>query len=278
MKSDITAQLIGVCHGITADGWVSAEEVYFLAEWLNGHPEALKVWPGSEFVKPLNRFFEDGKVDTDELKEAIELLARIEREWAEKCSALRDHAIEEVPQTKKGRSRKPTAPPTIPELFDWRAIALPSLNWQGEVASSSGMGSYIVNLLEPSCDCPDWCTRRQNLPVSHPARACKHVVSALHEKMLENTIEVPLRMQCILSNAAEYGIGIFPGDRYGSFELKGARIIFSFGGHPWINVWVPEDDTYGRFGYNFLEMRWSYGEKPKNSATIVKVLSNVHAS
>jgi len=42
MNDDIAAEFIGICHGVTADGWVSAEEVWFLGSWLNEHRAALE--------------------------------------------------------------------------------------------------------------------------------------------------------------------------------------------------------------------------------------------
>lgn len=274
MIENISVELIGVCHGITADGWVSADEIYFLATWLNEHPQALKVWPGSEFVEPLNRFFKDGSMDARELEEVIALLARIEREWTARRAGSGSVREPATATTKKGRPRKTAGPPPIPQLFDWRRIALPSANWQGEVTSFSGSGSYLVDLREPYCNCPDWLGRRAALPASHPAKACKHIVSVLCNQSGDGAITLPPLLQFILFNANSHGIGVFPADNYGCFEIKGSKILFSYGTPPWMNVWAPDGEEYGRYGYNTDEERWSYGEKPKNAGLILGVITS----
>jgi hypothetical protein len=273
---DIAAEFVGVCHGVTADGWVSAEELWFIGSWLNEHPQALKEWPGSLFVEPLNRFFADGKIEACEIEECVTLLSRVEREWAEKRALLESSQKQETPLAKK-RVRKTATPPPVPVLFDWQEVTLPSVDWQGTVGSFSGSDEYSVDLREPSCSCPDWLDRRRGLPYSHPAKACKHIVSILQQHWSDRTVILSPILEFLLGNAHAHKTGIFPADNYGRFEVGGSVILFSYGASSWMNVWAPSRDQYLRYGYNVGERRWSYGEKPKNSTQIVRVLSTVAA-
>ena len=49
------SELLLVCDSIIEDGELTYDELYQLAEWLNGHREACVHWPGSLLVEPLQR-------------------------------------------------------------------------------------------------------------------------------------------------------------------------------------------------------------------------------
>ena len=52
MSDDDTVELLALCETILADGELSYDELYRLAEWLNNHPEASFQWPGNLLVVP----------------------------------------------------------------------------------------------------------------------------------------------------------------------------------------------------------------------------------
>lgn len=275
-SQDIATEFIGVCRGVIADGWVSAEEVWFLGNWLNEHPQALEAWPGSEFVEPLNRFFHDGVLDPSELAETVALITRIEREWAARQPAPTEPA--EAATARTGAKPSKPAPAAmariVPELFEWKHIALPRVDWQGQVAAASGAGGHALDLHDPKCDCPDWQERRLHLPVTHPARACKHIVAVLCTQFHGKVVAVSPILELLLANAHANGTGIFPADRYGCFEMKGAKVLFAFGNPPWVNVWAPYGAIYCRYGYNSAERRWAYGEIPIGAPTILQAITS----
>ncbi len=64
--------------------------------------------------------------------------------------------------------------------------------------------------------------------------------------------------------------GIYPADTYGTFQVKGASIVFSLGDLGWINVWAPGRESYLRYGYNEDRGGWYFGEKPKEATAILR--------
>jgi hypothetical protein len=55
-------KLLLVCDTIIEDGELTYDELYQLAEWLNGHREACAHWPGDRFVKLLQKAWADSKI------------------------------------------------------------------------------------------------------------------------------------------------------------------------------------------------------------------------
>jgi hypothetical protein len=55
MSSYDPTELLQLCDSITADGELTYDERYQLAEWLNSHAEACAHWPGSSLVEPLQK-------------------------------------------------------------------------------------------------------------------------------------------------------------------------------------------------------------------------------
>ena len=59
-------ELLIICDSIIEDGELTFQELYQLAEWINGHPEACAHWPGSLLVEPLQIAWADGKISIKE--------------------------------------------------------------------------------------------------------------------------------------------------------------------------------------------------------------------
>jgi hypothetical protein len=55
-------ELLLVCDTIIEDGELTYDELYQLAEWLNGHREACAHWPGDRLVKLLQKAWADSKI------------------------------------------------------------------------------------------------------------------------------------------------------------------------------------------------------------------------
>lgn len=68
MNDQLSSELVAVCEHILEDGEISGDELYALAEWLNGHREACFVWPGNLLVKPLQDAWSDGKITKTEAR------------------------------------------------------------------------------------------------------------------------------------------------------------------------------------------------------------------
>lgn len=106
----ISFELIGLIRYLLEDGELADHEVYHLCEWLNNHPNAFDVWPGSELAKPLNEVYADGVLSVDELVSISQLLQRIDIEFTEKFEES-----EKPPVLEQENMLPPVIPPEIQE-------------------------------------------------------------------------------------------------------------------------------------------------------------------
>lgn len=245
---------ISLCRNLMADGELSGEEVWELANWLNNHPDAAREWPGSIFVEPLQRAFEGGEITGSGLFEIAELLTRIETEW---CAAISG------PSKSAGRNR-PVPHTVAPQVL--RKVELPFSPLVLSVRSRSGRGYYQVDLSNQSCDCPDWESKRQAFALGSPSRCCKHMAEAFLEAHRKGHVAFDGPMLEILS--LEAGLSISP--EWHALQI-GKRLVFvAHGSGEWINVYAPREGAYTRFGYNSLQERWAYGVRPHKSREILE--------
>lgn len=73
-------KLIGLCQGILADGVLVQEEAEFLLSWLQRHQEISGVWPANVLYERLVRALEDGVMDSEEERELVRLLLKVDAE------------------------------------------------------------------------------------------------------------------------------------------------------------------------------------------------------
>jgi hypothetical protein len=78
------SELLLVCGSIIEDGELTYDELYQLAEWLNGHREACAHWPGNLLVEPLQNAWADGKITKTEARQFARLLLQIRKEAAKR--------------------------------------------------------------------------------------------------------------------------------------------------------------------------------------------------
>ena len=95
MNSYDPTELLRLCDSITADGELTYDELYQLAEWLNSHAEGCAHWPGSLLVEPLQKAWADGKITKTESRQLSRLLLQIRKEAAKReADHLAAQAIE----------------------------------------------------------------------------------------------------------------------------------------------------------------------------------------
>lgn len=66
--------LLGICHGMVADGIVNEDEAVFLDAWLKENAEIAKCWPGDVLAARVRSILADGRVtaeETEDLKDTI---------------------------------------------------------------------------------------------------------------------------------------------------------------------------------------------------------------
>lgn len=146
----------------------------------------------------------------------------------------------------------------LPQITDesLRAIQIPS---------SDGLQSYSVNLVEYTCTCPDFVKVHANTPEREVGRMCKHICRALNNEQI-----LPLLSPICLTMVLE-GHGIHPG-KSGQDENGNPVYVTGANSQGWLNVFALKrrnGKTYYRFGYNVIEHRWAYGQKPKIDERIV---------
>ena len=253
--NNTSKKLLNFLRVLTADGRLSGEEVWLLADYFNHDKEACAIWPGNMLVPVLQRVFQDGVLTEQEMMEVAAMICHIEQHAATLVSELEPQA--EPP---------PLVPPVIKPTERLTRLALPSVNWRGHVESSDGETEYNVDLMRYTCTCPDWAGRRAKLAPGSIGRACKHIVRSLHaQDEFEN---FPPIIRAIIEDAFFRDGGTAPGDDYLHMDLNGNSIFVSYTGGDWANVLAPDGNDYSRFGYNITEQRWSYGEAPKGARKI----------
>ncbi len=150
MRKLISDRFIEICRAVTADGVVNADELHYLATWLNENPKAMKCWPGALFVEPLNRFFADGRIDTTEIEAATILLRQVEKEYAESKTKGQQRTDRESPSSAfSGEDNH-----ALTSNQSAHTLTLPVVNWKGKSLASSIRGFYDVELATPIAHVP----------------------------------------------------------------------------------------------------------------------------
>ena len=69
--------LLQLCQSIVDTGQFSEEDARNLSEYINAAPNVHDSWPGNLLIKPLQKVWEDGVIDSNELEALAELLVSI---------------------------------------------------------------------------------------------------------------------------------------------------------------------------------------------------------
>lgn len=70
-------ELIGLCKGMQADGFIHVAEAHFLANWLEKSREIIDIWPCNILAGRIDKIMEDGVVDEAEQRDLFDLLSEI---------------------------------------------------------------------------------------------------------------------------------------------------------------------------------------------------------
>lgn len=69
--------LLGICTGLTADRFVSDDEIVFLHHWLCDHPIIEDIWPANQLLRITTDILDDQIIDEDERTKISNLLNQI---------------------------------------------------------------------------------------------------------------------------------------------------------------------------------------------------------
>ncbi len=248
------SELIALCSSILEDGEISGDEIYQLAEKLNGHREACFSWPGNLLVKPLQDVWSDGKVTKLELRQIARVLVQIRKDWAKQQTAA---AFEQAVKVAEQIARE----------IDLSQPRMPAIPFVVHVKSHTEPGIvYEVDLSGPTCTCPDWRTWRSSLPPAHLTRCCKHVFEAYTQLEPESGWPGWLGAFLDLSRPPH------PQQEWMIFHIDRKLVLASTAPTGWANVFVQVGHTYDQFGYCIFEDRWAYGIEPPAGDRIRKAI------
>lgn len=99
-------ELIGLCHGVLADGAINALEAQFIQRWLVQKRDLLDVWPWNALYDRISVMLQDGHLDSDEERELIGILAELAPPPAEPAQP-------EEPEQPRSTALPLTEPPEI---------------------------------------------------------------------------------------------------------------------------------------------------------------------
>ncbi|MEI7729127.1 MAG: hypothetical protein WCO56_06130 [Verrucomicrobiota bacterium] len=258
MAQSPTDLFISELRKVTSDGYLSGDEVWQLAKWLNEHSDAMKVWPGSLFVEPLNEAFADGILDNDEMVRIGTLIREVEREWSLQSAPVQEDTS------------------LVTEETEISVLELPVIDSSVMVPSSSRPISYKVDLFDNSCTCEDWRKNRSEIPVNNLNRCCKHIAQGLLEVEAKGVFLMPDYLRAIAEECVQRDRGINPRSQWVVINLPEYRkedpVLVSWDNSPWCNVYAPAGVNYERYGYNCSEVRWAYGLAPNRGRRIARAI------
>jgi len=240
--------IFALINKITADGELSQDEVYALGAWLESNPAAKRSWPGSILAKPVIEVLKDGKVTKAELHSLGKLLVSVQSRRTERDNASTKSQTQEC--VAMSLAQLNLSKPLLPSF----AIA-------STVASEKTRGvQYDVDLSIPVCACPDG-VRRSVLSRGHLNRCCKHVFYTYAQ--LRPRQGWPEWLDGFLAHASPPSI-----DAHWIVVDTAPRTLIGIHASEWCDVFAPRRTIYDRFSFSYTELRWSYGDRPKNAEQI----------
>jgi len=248
-----TLHIINFLRRLAEDGYLTGEEVWHLAKFLN-QPVYQEAWPGNVLFPLLRNVFEDGKLSCEEMRDVGDAMTQIEEEWSNRvCKHLPYAEDEEY----KGKVWKPE---------------LPSLERESMVQCGLSNDQYQVKLSEPTCSCGDWVAVRAPKPVRHLARCCHHVAAGYLQAASETPWNPDPWLAAILEDCVFRGKGTEPQDRWLGIVVAGHPVLLGGGSGDRITVFAVEDHSFQRFIYHRPRRHWLFEMMPDHPRPIVAAL------
>lgn len=244
---DATLKTIYFLRRLTADGFLTGEEVWSLADFFTKNKDCAAVWPGNLLAPMLESAFDDSVLSEEEMRLIAETISSVEEEWRLKNPCSIEEADEGEPIT-----IRPALIPVIDAKFE-----IPAPNDE----------SYVVFLKDHRCTCADW-KPRAPLPAQHPGKCCKHVAYAFTRtgKVFEPWF------QALLDDCFAHARGTNPGLEWRLLQLPNKPALVAMGTGPWCNVYAPAKEGYETFAFNRLQRLWSYGTAPERASQIERAI------
>jgi hypothetical protein len=202
----------------------------------------------------------DGKIDVPEAREVARLIQSVLREWSKRNVPQRTPSNSEIVASSIGS-------------FDMNSARIPSIPIQLSIPSHSEESVvYRVDLVGPSCDCPDFMSKRAKLPTGDLSRCCKHIMEGYTK--LRPEIGWPGWLDAFF----DAGIRPSPDQKWHVVRMLGEHALMSSANKGWVNLYTHDSDGNMKFGYNISERRWAYGTEPKYAKSIADHILQTHRS
>ena len=240
-------------------------EIYELAKWINENEAGRKTWPASQFLPLLKDVFADGKIEKAEAEQVGRLIQKVRREWA------REHAM-------SGSKLDPSMLDNVITKFDIGQPKLPVIENEIEVKSLSKLDLYDepkpefvyqIDFSAPSCSCDDFKSHRQQLPVGHISRCCKHIIQAYSQ------IRPDDGWSGWLDSFLEAGFRPLPDQSWAIVESDNCNYLVSSADPVWANVYAKIDADNQKYSYHVLEKRWAYDIVPTDALALVETIDHL---
>ena len=254
MDTNYTLVYLKLIEEVAQDGELNHKEIRKLAKWLNDNEEGRKSWPASMFFPLLKDVFADGKIERPEAEKVGRLIQRVRREWARENSLC-------------GAKLDPGQLDNLITKFDSSKPILPVIENQFEVAATGEPDSvFQVDFTQPSCNCDDFKTNRQHLPVGHISRCCQHIMLGYSQ------IRPEAGWPSWLDSLLEAGFEPLPNQKWTVIQLGEDNYLVSSADPDWGNIYAQVDGDDLKYSYHLAEKRWAYDHVPQNAETLIETV------
>jgi hypothetical protein len=255
-QKDIHMGTLRLIRRITSDGELSMQEVWELAEFLNGNESAQHRWPGDRLWRQLERMFEDKEISPKELIHLGGIIEEIEAT----CSGVHTGATQIETRTDL-------------EAISSKDLRLPSICKTVYFTSERPLDKQIsVDLNNHTCSCQDWFSHHKHLTSGSVGRLCRHMVNAYREVQEDsNTMAVnwDLDLTRFVFILSEFKLAAEAVETWQFIEWPDGDAYVGWGKTDWAAAFVNVGEgRYERYGFNLQDERWSYGAVPPRAEIV----------
>lgn len=252
----INVAFLNLLVTVADDGELSKDEIFTLGRWINENKPVRDQWPVNKFYSLMRDTFLDGKLEPDEARQIARLLETVLKDWKRIRAKPQENTVGQVIELALKK-------------FDHSRPSLPSLPLAVEIDSVSEKGvKYKVNLRDPSCNCPDFTAKRQNLPPHHVSRCCKHILQAY------NDITPKSGWPGWFAAYVEHAMRPAPCQLWRILTGADYSSLVSSPSRGWANIYINKSGVLKKYGYNVEDERWSWGDAPEDSDNFIRVISS----
>jgi hypothetical protein len=250
---------IGLIRGISGSGMLTQQEVYLLAEYLNGSRDARHAWPGNLIFKHLLKMFNSEAVtDAD-----YGYLGRVMDELDQQCT--------EVAEPLPAEAVLPGAAMKVEELH------LPQINRELQIAAEGARLGFDVDLSRHVCSCPGWYGNRRHFKAARLQLCCAHIAAGFVETFAEGEEgDCPRILKDLMAERSRRGRGIDPKSQWKLIKIRMRPHLISYHHEAPSSIYAFDRDTQlQRFVYHHTTRQWSFGQAPQHHGALAGFIDDM---